>query len=214
MKRYQYNTKEYTFRELVSLYFGNSDLENLIDPNLNIIDEESAQSTLYHIKFYDAKDIDNQLLNLYEKFVKEFVQNLFDEPIIYQSFPSIRIHYKNNIGVFNYHKDKDYRISKTDQNLVKHEINFFLPLTNAYDTNTFWIEQTENKKDYVPVEGSYGDLINFDGANLEHGNKINLTGQVRVSFDFRILFQRVYDEHYATIHETNSKFVIGKKYKK
>jgi hypothetical protein len=214
MKKYQFDTVKYNFKELVCSYLDVDRLENLNHPSINIIDEETAQSTFYHKKFYSAAKSDNALSDLYGKFVKDFIQNLFEEPILYQSFPAIRIHYKNSFAAFNYHKDKEYRIAAEDKNLVKHEINFFLPLTNAYDTNTFWLETKEDVGDYYPVEGSYGDLITFDGANLRHGNKPNLTGQVRVSFDFRILPERIYQKHYGTINHTNSTFVIGEKYKK
>ena len=67
-----------------------------------------------------------------------------------------------------------------------------MPLTNAYDTNTMWVESEEDKGDYTPVNSTYGDLIQFDGANLSHGNKKNITNQTRVSIDFRLQMESNY----------------------
>ena len=67
------------------------------------------------------------------------------------------------------------------------EINFFVPQTPAFETNTLWIESEEGKEDFEPVTLKPGEFLRFDGANLMHGAKENHTGKTRVSFDFRIM---------------------------
>ncbi len=59
-----------------------------------------------------------------------------------------------------------------------------------------------------------GELIEFNGNRLSHGNKVNTTGQTRVSMDFRILPI----EHYKPNDQKgsvtlNTKFVVGQYYK-
>jgi ectoine hydroxylase-related dioxygenase (phytanoyl-CoA dioxygenase family) len=66
-----------------------------------------------------------------------------------------------------------------------------MPLTKAYGTNSLWIESCPGKKDYSPVSLNYGDILQFDGANLYHGTEVNKTGQTRVSLDFRILPKKI-----------------------
>ena len=82
---------------------------------------------------------------------------------------------KGNLAVGGYHKDRDYNHSE-------HEINFFVPLTEAFDSNTVWVESEEDKGDFSPMEASYGEYYMWNGANLTHGNKKNDTGRTRVSF--------------------------------
>jgi hypothetical protein len=153
--------------------------------------------------FYDKMDSDNKFMDLYRLFIKEYVSVIFGKDFLFQRYPTFRIHYPENIAVFEFHKDKDY-------NHNEKEINFYLPITQAFDTNTFWIESEENKGDYSPVEANYGDLVKFDGANLKHGNKINKTNLTRISLDFRILLKKDYNPKHLKISKTkNIKFEVG-----
>jgi ectoine hydroxylase-related dioxygenase (phytanoyl-CoA dioxygenase family) len=100
--------------------------------------------------------------------------------IIYQSRPTFRVHAPNNIAVAKWHKDKAYNHSSN-------EINIYLPVTSAFDTNTIWAESEEDKGDYAPMNANYGEYFIWNGANLLHGNKKNETNQSRVSLDFRFI---------------------------
>ena len=93
---------------------------------------------------------------------------LFGEKIVFQKIPTFRVQLVGNLGVFEFHKDKDY-------NHGEDEVNFFLPITDAYSNNTIWTESEEDKGDYKPMDVNYGEIVMWDGANLSHGNKINNT---------------------------------------
>jgi hypothetical protein len=209
MNNLNYKIKKYDFKKIVCEYLNIDDLENLSIENNNLLSEGNDQSTFYHRQFYFNldNDEDKKFKKLYDKFIIEFISPLFEDRFIYQTYPTFRIHYKKNIAVFEFHKDKDY-------NHNPKTINFFLPLTKCYDTNTIWIETEENKEDYSPIICEYGNLIMFDGANLKHGNKINETEQTRVSFDFRVLLEKDYIPNEKNSKSKNKKLIIGEYYQK
>jgi ectoine hydroxylase-related dioxygenase (phytanoyl-CoA dioxygenase family) len=80
-----------------------------------------------------------------------------------------------------------------------------LPLTEAYGTNSLWVETSISSKKFNPIKASYGDLIQFDGAKLHHGTEVNKTGQTRVSFDFRIVPKKIFDENESGLFHVDRK---------
>ena len=196
IKKYIFDTNKYNFKEIVLEYLCVNELEKIDIPNIKISNDIDCFNTHYHKIYNSAYNKNPKLKNLYCNFIKEFVANLFDEEILYEKNLNIKIHYQNNLSVFSYHKDKKYlpKLPGLEElySLYSNEINFWLPLTDAYDTNTIWVESEEDKGDYFPINSFYGEIIQFDGANLMHGNKINLTQQTRVSFDFRILPRKLF----------------------
>jgi hypothetical protein len=205
----KYDTYKYNFRDIVCEYLNTKNLESISLETTDILSKKTDQSTLYHKAFYHSIDHDTKFKELYDKFIVEFISPLFKQKFIYQTFPTFRVHYKKNIAVFEFHKDKDY-------NHNPKTINFFLPLTKCYDTNTIWIETEEDKGDYYPIICDYGNLVIWDGANLRHGNKINETNQTRVSLDFRILMEKDYSLSQQKDKMTlkNKKLIVGQYYQK
>ena len=140
---------------------------------------------------------------MYQSFIKENILPLFNEDILYQKIPTFRIQVPNNLGVAEFHKDKTYSHSPE-------EINIFLPLTDAMGNNTIWAETEEDKGDFTPMDAVYGEYYIWDGANLTHGNKINDTGNSRISVDFRVLPLSEFDDN--NVKETitmKTKMTIG-----
>ena len=188
-----YDTKEYDFRGVVENYLVNADLENLhktdkFEKQLTAgSGDYGDQKQALHRRFYNTMDEDPTFISLYRKFVKEYVQGLFEEEIYYQRYPTFRIHQPDNICVFEWHKDKNFGHSE-------YEHNIFMPITKAYGNNTIWAESEEDKEDYAPMEAEYGEIILWRGARLKHGNKNNDTDQTRVSFDFRVLKKSDFNE--------------------
>lgn len=210
MKRIKYSTKSYPFREAVEDYLGIQDLPNLHKTHNfgETLVHGTDQAQDLHRAFYDNMDgdIDQKFVSLYRSFIKEVIIPNHNYPIIFQRFPTFRIHQPSNIAVFGWHRDRDY-------NHNPKEINYYLPVTDAFDTNTFWHETEPGKKDFQPMEAKYGEAIRWDGANCRHGNKQNDTGLTRVSFDFRVLSKQVYDTSQPKESITQgTKFEIGKYY--
>jgi hypothetical protein len=58
--------------------------------------------------------------------------------------------FPGNIAVGEYHKDKWYRDAKWHSEVS--ELNYYLPFTNTYGTNTIWVESEEDKGDFTPID--------------------------------------------------------------
>ncbi len=203
--KYKYDTKSFDFRSVVEKYLEFKNLEKIHQKYKfgEILKFKTDQNKHLHRKFYDAMDKDINFTKLYKKFIKEIILPNYEEEIIVQKFPTFRVHQPENLAVFAWHRDRDF-------NHNPKEINFYLPITKAYATNTFWYETEENKKDYMPMEADFGEVIAWPGANLEHGNKINDTGDTRISFDFRILKLSDYSKEKVKQSLTKGKqFKIG-----
>lgn len=206
----KYNTETYPFQKIVEGYLGHNNLEKIhedmaFDKKLtNIAGDAPDQKTKIHKLFYSNMDANPIFKETYDAFVKNVIPEFIGtNEFLYQKFPTFRVHQPDNIAVFEYHKDKEYNHSPK-------EINFFLPITIACDSNTIWVESVEDKGDYAPINSNYGEVVKWDGANLKHGNKDNQTGLTRMSFDFRILKLEDYNESEIKESVSNSKkFVEG-----
>lgn len=209
MQNIQYNIQKYNFQPQICKLFNVNSLSS-IDDNVTVFSRKTDQQTLHHQLFYKWFRQEN-ISSLYDNFIHEVIRPLYDEKIIYQAIPTFRICYQNNIAVGEFHKDKHYRDIKWAEKVD--ELNYYLPLTDAYDSNTIWVESQEDKGDFSPINCSYGTVVEWDGSNLTHGNKINKTGKCRVSVDFRVIKKSKYiDSNHETIN-TKVKFGIGGYYK-
>jgi hypothetical protein len=219
MKKIKYNTDKHNFSQLVESYFFTKEnhvplklihtFKESADKTLGdaeVFTREKDQSTQFHKKFYEFAR-SNQFKSLYTNFIKDVVRPLYTESIVYQSIPTFRIHMPNNIAVGEFHKDKHYRDIKWAESV--HEDNFFLPFTDAFDTNTIWVESEEDKGDFAPMVCNYGETIQWDGSNLLHGNKLNSTQFTRVSVDFRVIKYSNYIPSENASINTKVQFKIG-----
>tara|TARA_Y100000004_G_scaffold196914_1_gene268738 strand:+ start:9953 stop:10624 length:672 start_codon:yes stop_codon:yes gene_type:complete len=215
MKKYSYDTDKYPFRKITEEYLKISNLEKLHEDNefegvLTAAGGDYAdQKQQLHRRFYDRMDQDTLLKERYDHFIKEIVAPLFEEEVYFQKYPTFRIHQPDNIAVFEFHKDKTY-------NHPEGEVNIYLPITKAYDSNTIWAESEEDKGDHAPMNADYGEFYVWDGNNLEHGNKLNETGQTRISFDFRVITKSDYNNRKDKGGSVTSdtKFILGQYYDK
>jgi hypothetical protein len=209
MKKINYNVNDFSFKQKLEKTFDVKELSELND-NIEIFTREKDQSTNWHKLFYNWART-NDFIELYDKFILEVIKPLYNEQIVYQAIPTFRVAYPNNIAVGEFHKDKHYRNGEWASKVK--EDNFYLPFTDAFDTNTIWVESEEDKGDYIPMNCNYGECIQWDGCNLTHGNKINITGKARVSVDFRIIkYSNYVPSEYSSIN-TKIKFQIGGYYK-
>jgi hypothetical protein len=209
MKKSTYNKEHFLFKEKLEELFQ---VDNLIELNddIEVFSREKDQSTKYHKLYYDWAHT-TAFTALYTEFILNVVKPLYSGQIVYQAIPTFRVAYPNNIAVGEFHKDKTYR----DANWAVEvdEDNFFLPFTDAFDTNTIWVESEEDRGDFTPMNCNYGEIIQWDGSNLTHGNKINTTGKARVSIDFRVMkYSNYKPSEYGSIN-TKTKFQIGGYYK-
>lgn len=175
-----YDTACFEFKTAVQRLMNVTDLTKIhldLNEHYELFNEINDQSTLFHKRFYSQ--MKDEFIQLYERFIREEIIK-FHTDFLYQQSPTFRISLPDNVAVGSFHKDADF-------NHHIDEINFLVPLTRSFDTNTIWIESKQGLADYTPCDLHYGEYLEFDGASLMHGNKINKTAQTRMSFDFRIL---------------------------
>ena len=97
-----------------------------------------------------------------------FKRDLGEDKIIYQKSPTFRISLPNNVAVGQKHCDADY-------NHPEGEINFWVPLTETFDSNGFYLESEPDKGDFHPFPRTLkpGDVLRFWGNKCKHYNEIN-----------------------------------------
>lgn len=209
MNKYSFDVSKYDFKETVRSFLNVDSLEHIHKDKSFSYDttftRDKDQSTHWHEKYYDRS---NPFFDLYVEFIDHEVSKLYNESIVYQRIPNIRFHFPENIAVGEWHRDRQYRDLKWS-NDVK-ELNFYLPLVNAYGTNTIWHETQEGLEDFRSMDCEYGNFCQWDASNLLHGNKKNLTSITRVSIDFRVIPQSRFKElgGVGSIN-TKTKFGIG-----
>ena len=158
MKIYEYPIEEYNFPKIIADYLKADDLTCLeTDVSLaagaqHSLYKNMEQATLYK-RLYDGLSgaTGQQFYQTYERFIQKVVRAQFSEPIYYQKKPTHRILFLNNPGESRFHRDRDYGHSTA-------EINYLVPQTPAYDTNTFWLESEEGKEDFKPVNMQIGGV--------------------------------------------------------
>tara|TARA_Y100000590_G_scaffold380390_1_gene448720 strand:+ start:5606 stop:6319 length:714 start_codon:yes stop_codon:yes gene_type:complete len=219
--RQNYSTTEFPFKNLFENHLKEMNIKDITNLHQVISDVWIPKEKVNYIndqdlKFYeflykidkgyslDSNEGRGNFLQLYDKFILVIAKNLFNENIIYQSKPTLRVHFPNNMAVGEFHRDRDY-------NHPVEEINFWVPVTEAFNTNTIWIESDYDKKDFKPMNLNYGQYILFD-SGLLHGNRTNVEKSTRISFDFRIIPSSKWkNDKYRNISTIakNKKFEIG-----
>lgn len=170
---------------------------------VEVADRKADQKTKLHSNYYNSPK------EFFHACYHEFLQQVvaphlqLKHRLIYQVEPNLRVHFPGSRGVGEFHKDTKYDHSQF-------EINFWLPLTNVWGTNTIWIETEPDKGDYRSYDLFPGQCLVFQGGLLTHGNQVNDTDSTRISFDFRVLKPEHYnpDRSKSSVN-TGCKFVIG-----
>ena len=214
MNKIAYDTLTYQFLDVIESWFwtdgimptsGISDLH--FHKSYDLFERQNDQSTIWHRCFYKMIREDESFNDVYLKFLKDKIKPRFNVEIVYQNIPTFRVHLPGNISVGEFHKDKHYRDEKW-ANQVR-ELNYFLPLTKAYGTNTIWAETEEDLGDYREIRADYGECVEWCATKLTHGNKQNITRNTRVSFDFRVIPKSRYVESEHLTINTKIPFGIG-----
>ena len=208
MKYINYNIKEYNFKHIISNWLETDNLSKLHEiKQYEHFVRENDQSTMWHKTFYEKIRSGISFDKIYMRFLRDVIKPRFGEEIVYQKIPTFRVHLPRNISVGEFHKDKHYRDIGWAEKV--REMNYYIPLTKAYGTNTIWAESEEDKGDFKSMDAEYGEFYEWDASNLTHGNEDNMTSNTRVSFDFRVISKSRYiDSDHLTIN-TKIPFGIG-----
>tara|TARA_B100002019_G_scaffold135269_1_gene116623 strand:- start:19701 stop:20366 length:666 start_codon:yes stop_codon:yes gene_type:complete len=220
MKKLNYNSSRYRFAEIVCEHFKVTSLENLHIERKDLLPQEklnfeNESKTRYHDHFYSRlRSGWDEITTAYETFIKNEIKPLVRDEFVYQAFPTVRFHIPGDQAIHYWHYDSD-----EDHRHPEGEINFQVALTNIHDTQAMWIESVPGLGDYSPMNMSYGEYYVFNGNKCTHGNKCNETNKTRVSFDFRILPLKKYENYLKSNTNKSSatmdrKFIVGSYYSK
>ena len=207
IKIMEYDTAKYPFKEIIQNILEHEDLEKFhetIKGEVAFADQYNDQDTDHYRKSYSQ--FEEKLIPTFHKFVSEFVRPLFEQSIIFQVKPTFRCNIPGNRAV-PYHRDSDF-------NHASYERNFWLPFTDTNKSNTIIIESEREKKDFKPYVLNYGQILFFDGANLEHGNEINDSNETRLSMDFRVTLEDMFEDNTAETLGSHTKMILGEYWKK
>ena len=205
INKLSYDTNTFDFATKLEKVFEVNNLSD-ITSNIDVLKRENDQGTTHHKLFYQWMETD-EFMTMYRSFIRQHIRPIYTDKIVVQAKPTFRICYPNNIAVGEFHKDKLYRDG--DWAAKVKELNIFLPFTDAYDSNTIFVESEEDKKDFAPMNCKYGEFIRWDGPNLLHGNQINTTVKTRISIDFRIIEYKNYVPSDTGSINLGKKFQLG-----
>ena len=130
----------------------------------------------------------NEWLEAYRDFVREVVVPLCGdlEGVVFQCPPTLRVHFPGKAPTIGMHCDSEYDKHESA------EINFWVPLTDVFGSNTLHTESAPGRGDFRPMDMPLGQGLRFNGSLCRHYTLPNETGRTRVSFDFRIIPKSLY----------------------
>ena len=186
---HSFDTEKHQFIEYVKGLYQTDTLNQLHLLSADYQQENIGDvETELHKRFYQDIKSRPEFKRLYCAFLKDIHRSFFPEEdaLIYQSFPSIRIQWINNVTVPPHYDSDD---------IGRHplgEKNFLLPITEMVGTKRLFIESEPGKGDFQGITMEYGDLLFFNGNKCTHYNEKNVEGSIRISLDFRVILQRDY----------------------
>ena len=157
-----------------------------------ILKAGTDQDTKLHKIIYENFDLAHKsdLVNAYWKLANEWVARLQDtydiEEWAVQRYPSVRFQLPNNVSVFEFHRDSNYRHPLG-------EINHFLSITRSSGSASLHLEENLGWEDYKPLELEAGESAIINTSIYKHGDNINKENYTRVSVDFRAIPLSVLD---------------------
>jgi hypothetical protein len=177
------------------------------------------RNSIFYKDYHDFIDNNDLFNNVYFDFINDYVKPLYGSKIIVQKTPNLRISFPDStaIGKHKYEKiDNNVIGLHKDADFGHHEseINFIIPITEMFETNSIYYEPYENsnlsKDDYSNLKLNTNEYFIGKFNKLLHFNKINKTGFTRISLDFRII---PYEKYMKNIdYFKGTKFELGNYY--
>ena len=217
-----YDSNRYNFVGIVTSVFFSPPDQDLKDNKKNInpdlatklqslqphttspryLTQKNDQLTWYHKRYNHSTLVQQQLIPLYMSFLNEYIFPRFvqegETSVYIQKTPTLRVHFPSNLAVSAMHKDGDYFHPQG-------EVNYWLPLTEVFGNNGFWIESEPGKADYKPIAPmKVGQVLRFNGNRCNHFNKENDTGVTRASLDFRVVPGSLYSTLWPDLQDNSN----------
>ncbi len=79
-----------------------------------------------------------------------------------------------------------------------------------FGSNSMWLESAAQRGDFAPLTAAPGQLAVFYGNAWRHFNRLNWSGQSRVSWDFRVVPMSRFQPHpnVTSLHSSRT-FSVG-----
>jgi len=201
-KYYNYNSDLNEIHTMINTSYMTED--NIIYlSKIHTIGKDDRNSVFiknYH-NFIDRNPI---FFETYHKFIIEYIKPLFpeEEKIVIQKTPNLRISLplltaigkreEDPIDIIGLHSDSEFGHHSE-------EINFIIPITDMFDTNSIYYEpiQDSNTKynEYLNLILNKNQFFMEKFNKLKHYNKINTTNKTRISLDLRVIPYSKYMEN-------------------
>lgn len=185
---FEYDTKRWNLRAIVSDFFGTDDLENLhLDPRWN--PHEAGLTLPSNVVTRNSWDVSKTLRGaviersapLLKSLVYDLVANFVGEIRSCQEVAMMRVNFHGSRAILRFHKDQEY-------GQKPNTINVWVPVTSVYGSNSMYVESYPGLSDFTPIELECGQALMFYGTDLLHGTLDNVSGGTRISYDFRFSF--------------------------
>eukprot|EP00933_Yihiella_yeosuensis_P033957 TRINITY_DN27545_c0_g1_i1.p1 TRINITY_DN27545_c0_g1~~TRINITY_DN27545_c0_g1_i1.p1 ORF type:complete len:410 (-),score=50.05 TRINITY_DN27545_c0_g1_i1:315-1481(-) len=200
----RYDTVKFPFEEIFQAIFETSSLEMLHQQELNGKQpplcptlfrayvnagikrpREWRSSTKWETKYvnrFRQSEPYERFMETYHRFINEIIVPLVGHgELMYQCPPTLRCQMPSVVASCAPHRDSDYAAHHGA------EINFWIPVTKAWGSNTLHVESQPGREDFHPLELCPGEMAIFNGSKCLHYTEANSTDRVRVSFDFRVI---------------------------
>lgn len=118
------------------------------------------------------------IVTLYNRFLREFVHDLFGPRISYTQSPVLRVQVAHSGTISGLHRDAEYT-GRWDY------INGWLPMVDTPADRALRVETGYGTNEFEPIPLHYGQVLFFDAGMLQHGSPTNTSEHPRVSMDFR-----------------------------
>lgn len=199
----QYDTNKYPFRELVA------EILQVPEEQLQALHTTRCTEPLRQWQSMRSEPVGRRFTELLELFVSGFVSQHMGNSgmhLAYQKRPTFRAVPPSNQAVGIPHCDSEYHHPPA-------EVNWWLPVTDVYGSNTLHTETYPGSGSLVPMELEYGQVLRFYGNKCWHRTFPNTTEHTRVSFDFRVLALQHHDDQWLDSCGRSSIFKVGAFYK-
>jgi len=220
----EYDTERYPFREAIADILNTAPdildtIHETAEGKLALADEQAGSNKRrrgkqpHFLRMWtssgqtEARQRFNRILH---QFVEEFVSLHMGEEgerveVAYQREPTFRVVLPSGEEYGYQHCDADYHHPPA-------EVNWWLPLTTVFGSNTLHTESQPGKGDFLPVELSYGEVFRFYGNMCQHFTLPNTSGRTRVSFDLRVLALAQHVDSWTDRLGRQSLFQVGAYY--
>jgi hypothetical protein len=174
--------------------------------------------SIFNKQYHAFVDNESSFNEIYNTLICEKIKPLFqnEEILVVQKTPNLRISFPFLTAIGKNENDTDIIGLHCDSDFGHHyaEMNFIIPITKMFDTNSIYYEPNESSNidynDYLNLEMDTNTIFMQKLNKLKHYNKINTTNATRISLDFRVI---PYSEYMKNIdYFKNTKFEIGKYY--